>query len=119
MLRMELLDRDYWELVEADPRDWSDDQKILFWWVVGLLSKVSPHGVIMAPAQAPLTDTEIVEALEAVLPQDGRQRSYLDKIWSYEDQRIVFPSSEGSLVMIKHGEVVIEKDPFADKRERL
>lgn len=114
-----MIGADYWDLVEADPRDLTRDQKILFWWVVGLLRSVSSDGAIVGPGQAPLNDDQIREVYEAILPEEGTERSYLDKIWSYSGQKVIFPSNEGHLVMISSGEIVIEEDKEADFREKL
>lgn len=101
---------EYWTLVEQDPREWSHDQKVLFWWVVHLLPKMSADGVIAAPDEAPLTDAEIVEVLEEVLPHEGNTRAYMDEEWRYEDQTVIMPSNEGHFVMIENGKVKIEND---------
>lgn len=121
MAQENLLEEDYWHLVEGDPRDWTEDQKILFWWVVGLLNKVGPQGVIAAPGQAPLDDDQIRAVFEEILPKtpDHRgERSYLDKIWSYDGQLVIFPSSDGNFVMIEAGQIVIKNDPDSETREK-
>lgn len=122
MAQEHLLEEDYWHLVKADPRDWNEDQKILFWWVVTLLSRVGPQGVIAAPGQAPLNDEQIKAVFEEILPQtpDRRgEKTYLDKFWSYDGQLIILPSSDDHFVMIEAGKVVVRDDPDADKREKL
>lgn len=118
----ELLEDDYWHLVEADPRDWRHDQKILFWWVVTLLTKVGAGGVIMAPAQAPLTDEEIKTVFKEILPapgKEGQERSYMDKFWSYKGQKVIFPSMEGHLVIIDDGQIFVEEDEIAEQRDQF
>lgn len=102
-----MLESQYWTLVENDPRDWSHDQKVLFWWVVHLLPKMSDDGVIAAPSEAPLTDAEISEVLEEILPLEGNTRVYMDEEWKYEDQTVIMPSSEGHVVMIQNGKVMV------------
>jgi hypothetical protein len=115
-----LLDEDYWDLVEADPRDWTHDQKILFWWVVTLLAKVGADGVIAAPGQAPMSDEQITDVFNAILPEKGRnERTYLDKMWKYENQVVIFPSADGHIVSIKGGVVTIQHDPHSDSREKF
>lgn len=121
MAQENLLEEDYWHLVKADPRDWEYDQKVLFWWVVGLLKRVGPQGVIAAPGQAPLDDDQIRAVFEEILPKtpDRRgERSYLDKIWSYDGQLVIFPSSDGNFVMIEAGDIVIRDDPDSETREK-
>lgn len=105
-----LIDSDYWTLVNADPRDWSREQKILFWWIVTLLGKVSAGGMIAAPDPAPLTDQQIIDVYKAVLPNDSDERAYMDKTWRYQDQIIMFPSAEGSLVSVVHGAIDVKPD---------
>lgn len=117
-----MIGADYWKLVEADPRDWSRDQKILFWWVVELLTRVGPQGVIAAPGQAPLNDDQITEVFKQILPREGGrkgERSYLDKIWTYEGQLVILPSADNHFVMLESGRIVIKDDPDAQSREKL
>lgn len=108
---------DYWTFVQADPRDWDRNQKVLFWWLVACLEKVSPNGVIAAPDKSPLLDEQIIEVFEAVLPEEGRaEKSYLDQVWEYQGQSFLFPSIEGNLITVKDGKIGVEEDPASDQR---
>jgi hypothetical protein len=110
---------DFWKKVDSDKRNWNRNQKILFWWVVSLLPQMKRGGVIMQPDKAPLTDAEIVEVCEALLPEEGQTRSYLDATWQYEDQKIVIPSKEGNLVTVDKGNIEISEDSLSDLRKDL
>jgi len=98
----------YWDLVDSDPRPWSRDQKILFWWVALLLHKVVQGGIIAAPDPAPLKDDEVVQVFNELLPKEGtNERSYLDVIWVYKNQTVIIPTSEGNMATIKSGKIEV------------
>lgn len=102
-----MLSEDYWSLVENDPRDWNHNQKVLFWWVVDLLGKVTPKGVIAAPSPAPLTDAEISDVFREILPENDERREFMGKSWKYQDQLVTMPSADGNLVTINDGEIEV------------
>lgn len=99
--------KEYWELVETDPRDWTHDQKVLFWWVVAMLRRCVPGGLIAAPDPAPLTDEQISDVLREVIPTEGDTREFAGESWTYENQLVLMPSSEGNIVQIKTGNVEV------------
>lgn len=106
-------DEEYWALVESDPRDLTRDQKILFWWVVSLMGMMAPAGVIMAPNEAPLTTEQIKEVFEELLPIEGRSRtsevSYMDHTWAFKNQKVIVPSSDGTLVRLYQCKISTER----------
>lgn len=102
-------EKEYWALVESDPRDLTHDQKILFWWVVSLMGMMAPAGVIMAPDNAPLSREQIKEVFEELLPLEGRSEvTYMDHTWAFKNQKIIVPASDGALVRLYQGKVSIE-----------
>lgn len=105
------MDQQYWALVENDPRDWNHDQKVLFWWVVMMLGRVVPGGMIAAPDPAPLTAEQVSAVLEEIIPAEGDSREFAGQSWKYENQMVLMPSGDGKLVTIKKGNVeVIENE---------
>jgi hypothetical protein len=115
-------DAAYWRQVEADPRDWSRDQKILFWWIVNLLPMITDEGVIAMPGQAPLKDSEVIEVLEAILPENESrrgERAFLDVIWNYQGQNAIIPTAEEHLLILKEGQIIVRPDDQASEREKF
>jgi hypothetical protein len=105
-------EKEYWELVDADPREWSRDQKVLFWWVVMLLPQVSKG--IVTPDPSPLTTSQIQEVFEAILPQaendtHAGSRAFMDRIWNYEGQLVLTGSTDGDSVSITNGNITVSK----------
>lgn len=122
MIQMPENSGDYWPLVEADPRDWSREQKILFWWVVGLLPQCSPDGVIAMPGQAPIDSDGVREVIEAILPEtdDKRgERAFLDVVWTYKGQNVIVPTSDEKIVLLKAGNILLRPDDSAEEREKF
>lgn len=112
-----MVTKEYWSLVDADARDWERNQKILFWWVVTCLQKINPNGVIAAPDKSPLSDEQIVEVFEEVLPEEGKsEKSYMDQIWSYQNQTLMFPSLDGNMVRVIDGKIEVVEDLASDQR---
>lgn len=103
----------YWRLVESDPRDMTRDQKILFWWLVGLLPRMAEGGGIVAPDPAPLSEDQIIEVYEKVLPAPDKpldsQMSYMDEFWTYTGQTVVIASQNGPVITIREGNIEVEE----------
>lgn len=101
--------QDYWKFVHSDLRNWNEDQKILFWWVVFMLNKMTKRGVIAMPDPAPLTASQIEDVFAAIIPESGTTRAFMDFVWEYDDQVIFIESSDKKLIKIEKGIVSNEK----------
>jgi len=93
----------YWDLVENDPRDWSRDQKVLYWWLAKTLVMMSGEGTILCPAPAPLTEEEIVEVLSTILQEGAGE--YLNRPWEYINQSIITYTQTNEEVRVRDGAI--------------
>lgn len=93
----------YWELVNSDSRQWTHDQKILYWWLAKCLVSLSHVGTVICPASAPLTEDQIIQVFSALLWEGSG--AYLGRTWQYIDQTIITYAQDGVEVLIKSGTI--------------
>lgn len=74
-----------------------DDERnmaILFYWTVHHLRLTVPHGVIIMPAPAPLSEQQVRATFEQIVAHP-----------EYEHQRVQSTSQDGVTVLIEDGEI--------------
>lgn len=95
------MDNAYWDLVRSDKRNLTDDQKVLFWWLVYMLRVVRHQGVIATPDPSPLTTDEIKAVYQLLLDQDN----YMDESWTVGDKNMMVLDKDGEFVVVSHGQI--------------